>query len=459
MVLATIRCFAVMAVVVAIAPALARADAKAVRQIEKKTAAAMESYDLMEFEAARRSLNEVVAFAESKGIDDPAVARAYLSLGIVYFSGMDDPDNAKLAFGEAVRIDPSIEIDVGYRTGELDALLAEARAMNGPDDAGGCDASGLEHSLVEQAAAGRARAIRARLGTDVKAPGGVRLYYRSQGEAEFESVDMQAGNGCEYVAEIPGDALRGEFLHYYVAAVNRRGRPVASKGSSGSPNIIEIGGAAAAGLDDDRENPLGSGGSVEKGVSGGVGDDDHSLFVSVAVGSGAGFVTGRTEAARNEVACCLAPAPLQVVPEIGYYLSKQTTASLAFRMGFPIGANVTGHATFAPAGLLRLRHALDEAGTGLFVTGAIGGGILRNTVKLDDGVEGMDTDTTAAGPFLLGGGVGYAASLGSSMSLVTELNALAGLTAGITELGSGPGSVRPNFGLQFDATLGLLFAF
>ena len=73
----------------------------------------------------------------------------------------------------------------------------------------------------------------------------------------------------------------------------------------------------------------------------------------------------------------------------------------------------------------------------------------------------MDTDTTASGPFLVGGGIGYLMALSGPMQLVAELNALAAIPGGIKELGPCPGSgcVRPNFGVQADFNLGILLAF
>jgi hypothetical protein len=130
-------------------------------------------------------------------------------------------------------------------------------------------------------------------------------------------------------------------------------------------------------------------------------------------------------------------------------------------MGFAVGANVMGHATAAPAGLLRLRYALDESGSGLQVSGAIGGGIIRHVVKVEEAPAGMDADTTASGPVLIGGGIGYGKPLSGAMKFVGEVNALAAVPAGIKELGGCPGAgcVKPHFGLQFDVNLGVMFSF
>jgi hypothetical protein len=186
-----------------------------------------------------------------------------------------------------------------------------------------------------------------------------------------------------------------------------------------------------------------------------------TILISLAVGTGGGYVSGTTEVAGSDVGCCFAPALLHVFPEIGYYFSRQMSLSAAFRMGFAVGANVMGHATAAPAGLLRLRYALDESGAGFQVSGAIGGGIIRHVVKVEEAPSGMDADTTASGPFLIGGGVGYKKPISGSMAFVGELNSLAAVPVGIKEIGTCPGEgcVKPHFGLQFDINLGVLMSF
>jgi hypothetical protein len=317
---------------------------------------------------------------------------------------------------------------------------------------------GIDHTLVESGRPGVSQTISARVGSGLGASK-VSLFYRAQGAVDFTEVPMTKGTGCSFEGTIPASAMKGESVHYYVAAIKGK-KPIASRGSSGSPNIIALGGAEAGGGGDD--NPLGessTGGDVSDGVEPET-RGKKTVFVSLAVGTGGGYVTGTTEVADSEVGCCFAPALLHVFPEIGYYFSRQLSLSAAFRMGFAVGANVMGHATAAPAGLLRMRYALAESGSGFQVSGAIGGGIIRHTVKVE-APSGMDTDTTASGPFLIGGGLGYTKPLSGSMSFVAEVNSLAAVPVGIKEIGTCPGEgcVKPHFGLQFDLNLGVLLAF
>src|SRR5436305_9540353 len=99
------------------AAGVAHADPKA--DIEKKIKAAMESYDLMDYDAAKKSLNQALAAAKKAKLDKDAVAaRAYLDLGIVAFVN-NDPDSAKLSFLSAVQIQPKIQIDPAYKSADM----------------------------------------------------------------------------------------------------------------------------------------------------------------------------------------------------------------------------------------------------------------------------------------------------------------------------------------------------
>ncbi|HKE13288.1 MAG TPA: hypothetical protein VKB80_00360, partial [Kofleriaceae bacterium] len=231
----------------------AQGKSRAVKEVESKTALAMENFDLLEFETARKQLAEAVVAAKKNRLDrQPALARAYLDLGIVEFAGLKDAEAAREAFAAAVAIDPDIEIGVAYRTPAMAELLREVKkgptpaavddADAGEESAGdGCGAiPGIEHTPVDRGGIGQQQAISARVGDPVKAER-VSLFYRAAGAAKYIEVPMRRRSGsCTYVAAIPGTAMHGSAIHYYVAAV-AGGQTVASKGSRTSPNIIELG--------------------------------------------------------------------------------------------------------------------------------------------------------------------------------------------------------------------------
>jgi hypothetical protein len=459
------------------APRVAHADPKG--DVQAKIKEGMESYDLLDYDAARKALNQAIAIAKKAKLDkDPLVARAYLDIGIVAFA-VPDQEGAKVSFLSAVQIDPKIQIDPAYKSPEMAKLLEEARSEAtgggtgpgpGPDVGGGPDCSsvkGLEHQIVDTAKGGAPLALEAQLGPDVKATKVV-IMFRPEGATDFTEVRMTA-TGCSYKGQIPASAMKGSLVHYYIAAYDGGNKPVAAKGSAGSPNIIEVtsGGGGGGGTVGDTEDPI-NGGKPIKPVSGGGGSGGGSISSGVVVphgppkimfavsgGTGFGYVTGTTEGGNTVKNCCLGSSLAVVVPEIGYHLNPRTSIGVAIRLGFPVGANIDGHATMAPGGMLRLRYALSPTGTGLHVMGQIGAGILRSTIKLDTSTNGMDTDIVAQGPLLVGGGVGYTKQLSGSIAFLVDFSALLGVAV-TDHLGSAPAL---NTGLSADLSLGLAFGF
>jgi hypothetical protein len=474
---------AIAAALVIGSSAPAYADAKTKKDIQAKIREAMENYDLLEYEEARKILNQALTMAKKAKMEsDPVVAQVHLALGIVYYAGLQDTDSAKLSFISACEVDKKVQIDPAYKTQDMQKALVEACADVGgsePDpDNGDIDVSvdteidcamvsGVEHDIIDTATAGADLKMTANLGSDVTAAK-VAIMYRPQGATEFSEAKMSKKGDCTFSGAIPKDALRGELVHYYIAAMNGNGKTIAGKGSSGSPNIIEVtGGSADARVIGDDENPLGAdgkpkggGGGATTGVSVGSSagpSKPAKIYFNLAIGSGMGFVTGETEQDGNEVQCCFAPSLLSISPELGFFVSPTTSVGAVARLGFPVGANIEGHSTLAPAALIRVRHMLGGTQEGVSVSGSVGGGFLRNTIKLTEAPAGMDTDIVALGPLLLGAGAGYIKSIGGPIKFVAEANAIAGIPV-IGEMGTNP-KIPLNFGVQFDVNLGLMFGF
>jgi hypothetical protein len=84
--------------------------------------------------------------------------------------------------------------------------------------------------------------------------------------------------------------------------------------------------------------------------------------------------------------------------------------------------------------------------------GELGFGFLRNTLKLDNAMMGMDTDVVAQGPLIVGGGVGYGKKLGDMVRFTADINALVGLAV-VSTIGAAP----MNNGVSIDASVGFQF--
>jgi len=107
----------------------AHADPKA--EVQQKIKEGMENYDLMDYDNAKKALNQAIDKGKKGKLEkDPVLARAYLDLGIVAFA-VPDQDQAKSSFASAVKIDPKIQIDAAYKSAELAKLLDDVRKGGG----------------------------------------------------------------------------------------------------------------------------------------------------------------------------------------------------------------------------------------------------------------------------------------------------------------------------------------
>jgi hypothetical protein len=448
---------------------VAHAEGRA--DVEKKIKEAMEQYDLMDYDAAKRLLNQALATAKTAKLDKDSIsAKVYLDLGIVAFVN-NDQEAAKAAFVSAVQIEGKIQIDPAYKTAEMAKLLDQVRGEAGSSGAAepavgvavNCSSvKGLKHDLIDSAKGGAPLAVEAELGRDVKATH-VSVFYRPEGATDFTEIKMSA-QGCKYTATIPASGMKGTLVHYYIAAYGDGIKPVAAKGSQGSPNIIEVTAPVAGSGHKDDEDPI-SGGKKDSGAAAVGGDVGSSvpvrspkhphLMLAVSGGTGFAYVSGTTEIGNPVRSCCIGNSLAVILPELGYFVSRQTSISVVGRIGLALGANVDPHAIAAPGGLLRVRHALASDGDGVRVMGQIGVGILRNTIKLDMATNGMDTDVVAQGPLLVGAGVGYTKNLSENVAFLADLSALAGIAV-VNSFGSAP---KLNSGVGADLSLGLQLAF
>jgi hypothetical protein len=456
--------------------AQAHADPRA--DVAAKAKAAMASYDSMDYEVARKQLYQALALAKKAKLDkEPIVARVYVDLAITQLAGSDQ-DAARLSLLTAAQIDPKITVDAAYKSPELVKLLDEAKAIAAGIDvvdtaADGVDCKairGVQHTVVDTSKRGAAPSIEAWIGGELS-PARVAVMYRPEGAVDFVEAraSRQGATGCKYAATIPGSATQGSVVHYYIVAYDAAGKVLAAKGSSGAPNVMAIGEphrvvapgpAVAASAPSDGENPLPAAAArpaVDVSGTAAPANQPHKLMFAVAGGTGVGYVTGKTESNNQVQTCCIGTSLLVLSPELGYYVTPRLTVGVAARIGFPVGANIPGHSSLAPAGFVRARYALSHAGSGLGAMVELGGGILRNTLKLDASATGpgMDTDIVAQGPLLIGAGIGYTQRIGTMIALFVDLEAIGGLAV-VKQVGS---AVHLNTGISGDMKLGVAVGF
>jgi Tetratricopeptide repeat len=427
--------------------------------IAAKARAAMASYDAMDYDTARKLLNQALAIAKRAKLDrDPIVARVYLDLGIAQLASSDQ-EAAKVAFLSAAQIDPKIAIDPAYKSAELVRMLDDARAAAG--DTGG-DAGdecrslrGIQHAAIEGARRGVAQPIEALIGGDVS-PVRVVVMYRPEGAIDFTEARLSRQSGCRFAGTIPAAAMHGAVVHYYIAAYDANNKVLVAKGSSGSPNVLELGSPGALPRAPEPAGRPETAPPEHDTSPAPVTTARYSrIVVAASVGTGVGYVTGKTEGDNVVQQCCLGVSRVVLTPEVRYHLNPQLSIGAVARFGLPLGANIMGHSSLAPAGLVRLGYAFSDSGGGLHVMAELGFGILRNTIQLDTQTPGMDTDIVAQGPLLVGTGIGYTKRLGDSLALLLDLDIIAGIAL-VDKLGT---AIHLNNGVGADMRLGVAVGF
>src|SRR5439155_18916196 len=83
-------------------------------------------------------------------------------------------------------------------------------------------------------------AVKVQVGSDVADKvSRVFLFYRPGGQEDFVSAPMSQ-IGSEWTGTIPGEAMEGKAVQYYLEARDSRGRPVIAAGNAASPFIIIV---------------------------------------------------------------------------------------------------------------------------------------------------------------------------------------------------------------------------
>jgi hypothetical protein len=332
-----------LAAVLGVSPAFAQ-DAATIKRLEQMNKRAMEDYDLLEFDSARKTLTDAVALVRSSGIEDSAhgiAAKTYINLGVVYIGGFKDKDRGRMQFVRALKIKPDSRLDPQVATPELQEVFNDAlREMGkkpvkpdkppvkpdkppvkpdkpdkpagpaGPEDIepSGTKVEGLAHEPINEARSGFPIVVKAEVGADVTA-GKVLLFYRGTGREDYLLIPMTKNRKGVYVAQIPADQVTGKVLQYYLEVRDNRGRPQVANGSAGSPNIISIVEATGDGstpdgkVGDDGEDPLKRKTRITKKDDKPVvpsGPKRRRFWITAAIGTGFGLAYGYSECAWNE---------------------------------------------------------------------------------------------------------------------------------------------------------------
>src|SRR5262245_18168511 len=107
-------------------------DQAAIEKLVQMNKKALDDYDTLEWEAAKKTLLDALMAGKKAGLDNhPVMARTYVHLGAVYITGFKNRDKAIQSFSRALEIDPSIQLSRGIATQEVNDAFAEAKKQKG----------------------------------------------------------------------------------------------------------------------------------------------------------------------------------------------------------------------------------------------------------------------------------------------------------------------------------------
>ncbi|XYI00405.1 hypothetical protein ACMHYB_11875 [Sorangium sp. So ce1128] len=193
------------------------------------------------FDQAERKLRAAIDACGESGCSPAVKARLFVALGSVLAQGRKELGDARDAFADALRIDPSARLDPGLATPEVSFAFEQARAATG---AGASAAAGARLQMTPPPE----QRVRTPVPLYVEVPADllpsvkqVTVWYLPPGEDEYRPLVMKKLRGQGFGINVPCAALEKEgTLRYHVAAIDEEGAILASAGARDAPLATEI---------------------------------------------------------------------------------------------------------------------------------------------------------------------------------------------------------------------------
>jgi hypothetical protein len=432
----TLRLAALLAglmLVAAAAPARAD-DSAAVEKITKLNKKAVDEFENLNFDKARKILQDALDACAKAGLESSDVAaRTHVHMGVVLFAGFKQKDEALAEFKKALEMAPDVKLDKLLATPEIQEVFDQAVSEQKGAGGGGekvAAADAITHEPVTHAAQGKAIQIDMTLDSSVKAKK-VMLSFSADGSEDFGEREMHEESPGHWIGEVPSSATQGAKVSYYIEVNGDDDQVVAKKGSAAEPMVVELRGAGGA-AQKKKVAPLPKKPEPE----------GPTWYVGLGVGSGFGWTTGTGEInpQKDHVSPPgFAPAKLgQISPEVGYFLSPDLLLSVQIRFQLVTGVTkgFTGPGAGSPpsyalAGFARARWLFDAGDLHPFVGGLLGGGTIRHVATFNSQLCAPRTpcvDSMKAGPIFVGGTGGVIYNVTPTFGLTGETNLALGFT-------------------------------
>ena len=282
--------FAIALALTVFARRAAAQDQAAIEKLVQMNKKALDDYDTLEWDAAKKTLLDALVAGKKAGLDNhPVMARTYVHLGAVYITGFKNRDKAIQSFTRALEIDPAIQLSKGIATREVTDAFNEAKGSRGGAAAGGgggetqpakkrrgpvmdngggegeepprkkkapvksstsdddeseerdlpvkitaLDCDNEDEAIIDRPATLRC-AVKPTLGVAK-----VFLLYQEPGKEEYTELEMKKSPKGWYVGKIPKKAVTGKSVKFYFEGRNAAGKPVIRNGEVESPNFLLV---------------------------------------------------------------------------------------------------------------------------------------------------------------------------------------------------------------------------
>ncbi len=448
----------------------------AVEKITKLNKKAVDEFENLNFDQARKILKDALEACSRNGLDGSQIAaRTHVHLGVVLFAGFKQKDDALAEFKKALEIAPEIKLDKLLATPEIQEVFdqaVEGKKGETSDKTGGQTApastDAISHEPVTRAAQGKPIPINMTLDSSVKAKK-VMLSFSADGSEDFGEREMKEASPGNWMAEIPASATEGAKVSYYIEVDGDDDQVVASKGSAASPLVVSLLGPGGAALGPGKKKPVAPPPKQKE-------SEGPTWYFALGLGSGFGWTTGQGEINKGNAMSPKDPPPGdqvnpggfawarlgQIAPEVGYFLSPDLMVSVQLRLQLVTGATpfyavptdtttcgtsmICSAPSLAIAGFARAHYLFHFDDLHPFVSGMAGGGTIRHVATFNtlprcgSDMHTTCVDTIAAGPIFVGAGGGLFYNLSEAFALTAETNMIVGFT---------------NFTLNFDVNVGI----
>ena len=409
--------------------------AATVAKLNKK---ALDEYDNLNFEEARKILRDALDFCKEAGLEQhPIAARTNLHLGVDLLTGFKQRDAAAKYFRKALEIQPDIKMTKSLANPEIQAAFDEVVASLGKSGGGGGTTttairsgsdSGISHEPVTRAARGSGIPINVTLDPALTADKVV-LSFRAAGSPDFATRDMREATPGNFIAEIPSTATAGAQVGYFIEA-QKGGAAVATLGTKVSPLVVSLVSAAPVASAVQRPH------EKEPSPPPASGAGESRFFLGLGVGSGIGWATGTGEISSmhtTDPAGLAAAKIVHLTPELGYFLNPDLLLSVQARIQFLSGlvggcAGCASPPSTAIAAFAKLTWLFGSDKLRPYVSASAGGGRIRHVADFSwimncgtDGKSGC-VDSIPAGSVLIGPGAGIIYGMSPNFGLMAGLN-------------------------------------